>query len=183
MRGGCEWFRLQRGGWCWRFLWYLRGNDRRSYRYGRDGCGLGLFDRDGNWRRWLRLDRRLYLDARGHHGRRRNVRLWKGSRNRDGLTNFGGGGGRSGCSNLNLEFTDGALQFGELLGVFFGEVVQLFAKLGVPDVQRNGQNRSGEQHQTIENGEEYEKGHGYSRIYSLGYSMVERAGAGILHLF
>lgn len=103
------------------------------------------------------------------------MHLWERSRNGDGLTSFGGVGllggrrdGRSGSSSLNLEFPYGTLQFGELLGVIFGEVVQLFAKLGIPDVQRNGQNRSGEEHQPIDNGEEYEKGHGYSRIYSLG---------------
>jgi hypothetical protein len=58
--------------------------------------------------------------------------------------------GRNSGGELGLEFADGALEFGELLGVFVGEIVQLFAKLGVLEIQRNEKGRRGEQRQPIE---------------------------------
>jgi hypothetical protein len=36
-----------------------------------------------------------------------------------------------GGGEFGLELTDDALQFGELFGVFFGEVVELFAESGL----------------------------------------------------
>jgi hypothetical protein len=47
---------------------------------------------------------------------------------------FGGGGcGRRGGGEFGLELADDALQFRELFGVFFGEVVELFAESGLPN--------------------------------------------------
>jgi hypothetical protein len=58
--------------------------------------------------------------------------------------------GRDG-SEFCLELTDDSLQFCEPLIVFFGEVVELFAKFSLPVIKGNEENRRGhEQHQPIE---------------------------------
>ena len=99
----------------------------------------------------------------------------KGSRNGNRLASFWAGrlfGGwcssRRCCSELGLEFADGALQFCELFRVFFGEIVQLFAKSGMPDVKTNSQKGRGEQYQHIETKQEVKKGHGSSSDVPLG---------------
>jgi hypothetical protein len=74
---------------------------------------------------------------------------------------FGGGG-------LGVEFADSSLQFQKLLVVFFCEVVELFMKLGLPEIQRNDQNRRGEQRQPIDHVQKIEKGHGLSSGVLLG---------------
>lgn len=73
------------------------------------------------------------------------------------LTSFGGRGSLSeGCggwrggSEFGLELTHGALQLCEPLGVFFGQVVQLLAKSGLPYKKRNNKNWRGEQRQPID---------------------------------
>jgi hypothetical protein len=58
------------------------------------------------------------------------------------------GGGRGG--EFGLELADNSLQFHKLLIVFFGEFVELFAKLGLLEIQRNEKCRGGEQRQPIE---------------------------------
>jgi len=49
-----------------------------------------------------------------------------------------------------LEFADDALQFCEPLGVFFGLLVEKFAKAGLTYKKVDEQNRRGEQRQPIE---------------------------------
>jgi hypothetical protein len=83
--------------------------------------------------------------------------MGEGAGNGDGLTRllggglFGGGGcGRRCGGEFGLEFTDDALQFGELFGVFFGLLVEKFAKAGLTYKEIDEQNRRGEQRQPIE---------------------------------
>lgn len=80
-----------------------------------------------------------------------------GARNRSGRVNLlcdgllgSGRWGRNCSGNLSLEFTDSALKFGELLGVFVGEIVQLFSKFGLPYKKRNEQKWHSEKRQPIE---------------------------------
>jgi len=110
--------------------------------------------------RCLQLDWRLRFDAR-------RDRDWWGARTlaemilepgsadepgADGLFRVLANEPEAAAAALGLEFADGALQFCELLGVLFGEFVQLPAEFGISNVQRNGQNGSGEQYQSIDNG-------------------------------
>jgi hypothetical protein len=129
--GRCERFRLEWRDRSWRFLRQRRlcGNDWRRDRYRRDGN-----------RRRRRLGGRWHFDARRDRNRRRNSDMWIGSRNGDGLTRLGSDGllsdgrwGRSGRSDLGLEFPDDALQSCDLFRVFLGQVVDLFAKSGLPN--------------------------------------------------
>ena len=56
-----------------------------------------------------------------YFGGSRLLRGWRGSWRRRGGSKF------------ELEFANSSLQFQKLLVVFFGEIVELFAKLGLPE--------------------------------------------------
>lgn len=82
--------------------------------------------------------------------------MGEGCRNGDGMRRLWGGGflgsgrcGRRG-GEFGLEFTHDALQFRELFGVFFGLLVEKFAKAGLTYKKIDEQNRRGEQRQPIE---------------------------------
>jgi hypothetical protein len=164
LRGGREWLRLERRGGRERFFG-RRGNRCRGRK---DGRGHGYW-RDGGERRW-RLFRRgpglFFCDRKGSRGLglcgRRPFDTWGG--NQSGISQRLGMGarnwsvnqrsdglldasprGRNCRGNLCLEFADNSLEVGELPGVFAGQVVQLFAQPGIPNVERNSQNGGGEQ--------------------------------------
>src|ERR1700686_1547261 len=96
------------------------------------------------------------MNSRGN----RLLSCWRHTRNRCGW---------SCCSELSLEFADGALQPRKLFRVFFGEAVQLLAEFCLLDIETDGQKGSGEQQQRIQNANEDQKGHGCSSDAPLDY--------------